>query len=379
MEIKIKNAKAALKTADESVKKVLLALLPELNETETQTAANRPITERVKTFEDACRELGIDHPFVLAYKNTNLRDPEVAEENRDILAYMKLRIIAAAMNEGWKLSSQKTRNVGILGSRYGRKKNCQRRVTSGKPTDTSYQQATIQETGRASLLRARVTPPRMRLRASVLAFALRAKLSPRIAANNLSIFGLTSTLSENNTKNKNNMTRTTFKKIPFDLELAKKITNKEVKGRIVTEDGLTARIVCFDMKFGVDKILAVLVDCGGEYEIGVRCNLDGTCRDDRKEDKFNLHIEVPTYYRDYSNFVPQKWQPCLVRDNENHLWGIQVYSHTDCQGKMLFYNDEGYVIPYTKVLPLSKVTARLIGTTKNYEQLIEELDENGKD
>lgn len=102
MEIKIENAKAALKTADESVKKVLLALLPELNEEEAQTAANRPITERVKTFEDACRELGADHPFVLAYQNTNLRDPEVAEENRDILAYMKLRIIAAALNEGWK-------------------------------------------------------------------------------------------------------------------------------------------------------------------------------------------------------------------------------------------------------------------------------------
>lgn len=102
MEIKIENAKAALKTADESVKKVLLALLPELKETEAQTAANRPITERVKTFEDACRELGEDHPFVLAYQNTNLRDPEVAEENRDILAYMKLRIIAAALNEGWE-------------------------------------------------------------------------------------------------------------------------------------------------------------------------------------------------------------------------------------------------------------------------------------
>lgn len=102
MEIKIENAKAALKTADESVKKVLLALLPELKETEAQTAANRPITERVKTFEDACRELGEDHPFVLAYQNTNLRDPEVADENRDILAYMKLRIIAAALNEGWE-------------------------------------------------------------------------------------------------------------------------------------------------------------------------------------------------------------------------------------------------------------------------------------
>ena len=63
---------------------------------------NRPVTERIKTFEDACRELGEDHPFVLAYQNTNLRDPEVAEENRDILAYMKLRIIAAALNEGWE-------------------------------------------------------------------------------------------------------------------------------------------------------------------------------------------------------------------------------------------------------------------------------------
>lgn len=102
MEIKIENAKAALKTADESVKKILLALLPELNEEEAQTAAKRPIEERIKTFEDACRELGTDHPFVLAYQNTNLRDTEVAEANRDILAYMKLRIIAAALNEGWE-------------------------------------------------------------------------------------------------------------------------------------------------------------------------------------------------------------------------------------------------------------------------------------
>lgn len=102
MEVKIENAKAALKTADESVKKVLLALLPELKETEAQIAANRSITERVKTFEDACRELGAGHPFVLAYQNTNLRDPEVAEENRDILAYLKLRIISTALNEGWE-------------------------------------------------------------------------------------------------------------------------------------------------------------------------------------------------------------------------------------------------------------------------------------
>lgn len=177
-------------------------------------------------------------------------------------------------------------------------------------------------------------------------------------------------------KDKNNMTRTKYKRVSFDLELAKKITNKEVKGRIVTEDNLTARIVCFDMKFGVDKILAVLVDCGGEYEIGVRCNLDGTCRDDRKEDKFNLHIEVPTYYRDYSNFVPQRWQTCLVRDYSLDIWRVAVCSGKDAYGRPLFYSERNAdgCCGWYHYLPLSKVTERLIGISKSYEELIKELD-----
>ncbi len=100
MEIKLENAQDAFNTADENTKKVLLALLPELKEEEAQRAANRPITERVKTFEDACRELGNDHPMVVAYHNANI--PEVIDDNRDILAYMKLRIICAALNEGWQ-------------------------------------------------------------------------------------------------------------------------------------------------------------------------------------------------------------------------------------------------------------------------------------
>lgn len=101
MEIKIENAKAALKTADESVKKVLLALLPELKETEAQTAANRPITERVKTFEDACRELGEDNHLVEQYRVID-ENADFTSDGHDIFTYLKLRIIAAALNEGWK-------------------------------------------------------------------------------------------------------------------------------------------------------------------------------------------------------------------------------------------------------------------------------------
>lgn len=101
MEIKIENAKAALKAADKSVKKVLLALLPELKETEAQTAANRSITERVKTFEDACCELGEDNHFVEQY-HAIVKSGNFTSDGHDFIAYLKLRIIAAALNEGWE-------------------------------------------------------------------------------------------------------------------------------------------------------------------------------------------------------------------------------------------------------------------------------------
>lgn len=174
------------------------------------------------------------------------------------------------------------------------------------------------------------------------------------------------------------MTQTRFKKIPFDLELAKKITNKEAKGRIVTDDGLIARIVCFDLKYAGSKILAALVDCG-DYEIGLRCDLDGTCCESRKEDKFNLHLEVPTYYKDYSNFVPQKWQPCLVRDCDDEPWNVLACAGKNTDGDVLFYGPGRQKYTWGDVLPLSKVTERLVGTTKSYEQLIKELDKNGQD
>ena len=101
MEIKIENAKAALKTADESVKKVLLALLPELKETEAPRAANRPIIERVKTFEDACRELGEDNHLVEQYRVIE-ENAVFTSDGNDIFTYLKLRIIVAALNEGWE-------------------------------------------------------------------------------------------------------------------------------------------------------------------------------------------------------------------------------------------------------------------------------------
>ena len=57
------------------------------------------IMERVKTFEDACEVLGEDHQYVKAYREW-MRI--YYAECKDVTAYLKLRIICAALNEGWK-------------------------------------------------------------------------------------------------------------------------------------------------------------------------------------------------------------------------------------------------------------------------------------
>ena len=169
------------------------------------------------------------------------------------------------------------------------------------------------------------------------------------------------------------MARTKFKKIPFDLELAKKITNKEVKGRIVTEDNLPARIVCFDYNFGgkKDNIVAIIEHTG--YEGVLTCFADGLYHYDFFNKKYALHLEVPTYYRDYSNFMPQKWQNCIVRNFNYEVWVIRVCCGKDSDGGPTFFNTPSY--HYWKyILPLNNVTERLVGTIKSYEQLIQELD-----
>lgn len=56
---------------------------------------DRPVMERIKTFEDAKAELGDYHPLVVSYyAMLRVGDP-------DGRVYLKLRIITAALNEGW--------------------------------------------------------------------------------------------------------------------------------------------------------------------------------------------------------------------------------------------------------------------------------------
>ena len=176
------------------------------------------------------------------------------------------------------------------------------------------------------------------------------------------------------------MTRTKFKKIPFDLELAKKITNKKVKGRIVNGNGNEARIICWDKRCGCLRYPIIALVSGGDEEY-IYTFTEGGIETINFETFRDLHIEVPTYYRDYSNFEPQKWQPCLVRDTASDLWRAEVCCGTDSYGVPIFYsaNNSDGCCHWGHFLPISKVTERLFGTKKSYEQLIQELDRNDQD
>lgn len=55
----------------------------------------KDITERVKTFDDAMMILGEEHPLVMEWKLGENLSP-------DLEAYLQLRVICAALNEGWE-------------------------------------------------------------------------------------------------------------------------------------------------------------------------------------------------------------------------------------------------------------------------------------
>ena len=85
----------------------------------------------------------------------------------------------------------------------------------------------------------------------------------------------------------------TYKRVPFDIELAKKIQSGEVEGRIVTREGAAVRIICFDAKriYAEKDIIALVEDDDFNESIGrYRANgelMGKTCEDD------DFVIELP--------------------------------------------------------------------------------------
>lgn len=95
-EIKLFVPEEQAKEFGEKVKELLTDFDIE-DDNEGALDALLPITERVKTFEDALRVLGTPEEQI---SDDYFKEYEKLGE--DVVAYLKLRVIAEALNEGWK-------------------------------------------------------------------------------------------------------------------------------------------------------------------------------------------------------------------------------------------------------------------------------------
>lgn len=80
-------------------------------------------------------------------------------------------------------------------------------------------------------------------------------------------------------------------RVPFKVDLAKRIQNGEVKGRIVTRDGRNVRVICWDRQYKRPIISLIVWDDIEE----IRSVFINGKIDENREDFYDLMLEIPEY------------------------------------------------------------------------------------
>lgn len=187
IEIKKQNIINAYRNGNDEQKAFLVNLF---GNDIAEEAKPKNIMERVRTFEDACRTLGEEHPMVLAYQNTKIHITDYFGTD-DVIAYLKLRIICAALNEGWepKFTTDEYRWFTWF-----------ELFTQQELDDMSEEQRSrvVARSSSSARMRAaalrmcvRISLRRMRTRTAVLGLPSNLRNWRSIAANSLLTFGLT--------------------------------------------------------------------------------------------------------------------------------------------------------------------------------------------
>lgn len=126
-----------------------------------------------------------------------------------------------------------------------------------------------------------------------------------------------------------------YLKVPFKVELAKRIANGKLDGKIITRDGKDVRILCFDRKTGGDSHIVALVGIEEEIETYM---LDGMWMK-AGVNSLDLMLEVPEY-------ITFKDGDIVKLSNENYTWISvikNIYLTTDDRKGQLFYFTNDYV------------------------------------
>lgn len=145
-----------------------------------------------------------------------------------------------------------------------------------------------------------------------------------------------------------------FVKVSFDLELAKKITNGEVDGRIVTRDGKSVRIICFDKK-GDNLSIIALIEISHEVEDYFSFDIKGNY-DTYENNSKDLFIEIPEYMTfkdgDILTYWPNENRWCIFIYKCNDIGLMHNYVTYDCDSKgnnILTFGKSSYISTLCKL------------------------------
>ncbi len=131
--------------------------------------------------------------------------------------------------------------------------------------------------------------------------------------------------------------------IPFDVERAKRISNGEEEGKIVTRDGKEVRIVCFNARHNNYPIIGLIDE--GDYESAESFSKNGSYSIEDGELDCDLFLKVPDYKNEFKPF-----DRVLVRDYENKNWMprfFEKYSNSkDYHFRCMNGSSWKYCIPY---------------------------------
>lgn len=157
-----------------------------------------------------------------------------------------------------------------------------------------------------------------------------------------------------------------MKLIPFDLERAKRITNGEEPGRVVTYEGATVRLLCFDRETHIGPqypIVGLMWEPDMEYMHSWTDTGRNACyHPSDEETDMDLRLEVPDFLA--CEFKP--FDKVLVRRNGGE-WLPNLFAFVDA--------DSEYNSPYCCVfgsweqcIPFNEETEHLVGTADNCEE-----------
>lgn len=160
---------------------------------------------------------------------------------------------------------------------------------------------------------------------------------------------------------------TKYVRVPFDLQLAKEITNGTKEGRIVTRGGESIRILCFDRKTDMYPIIS-LVDVKNQESVEFH-DLNGRWGDE-EDDVLDIMLEIPEYmtFKDgdvLTCYGEYKW--IFIYRESNYKTGC--YVTLDVDANLLDLSDYQHVLEDEDIKEIRPATDKeknlLIKSLKN--------------